>query len=318
MNEEEYIPKQTGIKRKVIIGLITVILIVMMFPKGESIESEVTEGAIWTNDDLIAPFSFPIIKEKQTYEKEVIDAEKSVFPVFNSIALKSSDSLKTFAAYIISVIDENLEKQSDPYLNPTFLSSKAFTQFLALRKQQKDSNRGKDKSLSNIFITAGNIADAINKRGILNFESDAKIKDSIAVRVGNIDRIELISKFYFHDQARRETRNKIRELNHTQEFEEALIEFTVHFVYPNIVFNEAATNLEIEQAKNNISKYAGIVNENERVIAKHDRITKQAKLKIESYKEAKGDAIGSEGIILQLIGKFLHISFFITILAIYL
>lgn len=318
MNEEENISKQTGIKRKVIIGFITVILIVMMFPKGESIESEVTEGAIWTNEDLIAPFSFPIIKEKQTYEKELLEAEKSVFPVFNSIALKSSDSLKTFAAYIISVIDENLEKQSDPHLNPTFLSSKAFTQFLTLRKLQRDSNRGKDKSLNSIFVTLGNIADAINKRGILNFESDAKIRDSIAVRVGNIDRIEPISKFYFHDQARRETRNKIRELNHAEEFQEALIEFTVHFVYPNIVFNEAATNLEIEQAKNNISKYSGIVNENERVIAKHDRITKQAKLKIESYKEAKGDAIGSEGIILQLIGKFLHISFFITILAIYL
>jgi len=318
MNEEENIIKKTGIKRKIIIGLITVILIVMMFPKGESIESEVSEGVIWTNDDLIAPFSFPIIKETQTYQKEVIDVERSVFPVFNSITLKSSDSLKTFAAYIISVIDENLDKQSDPYLNPTFLSSKAFTKLLTLRKQEKDSNRGRDKLLSNIFTSAESIADAVNKRGILNLESDAKIRDSIAVRVGNIDRIEPVSKFYFYDQARRDTRNKIKELNFSEEIKEALIEYTVHFIYPNIVFNEDATNLEIEQAKNNVSKYTGIVNENERIIAKHDRITKQVKLVIESYKEAKGDSIGSEGIILQLFGKFLHISFFITILAIYL
>ncbi len=42
MNEEQNIFSQTGIKRKIIIGLITIILIVMMFPKGESIESEVT------------------------------------------------------------------------------------------------------------------------------------------------------------------------------------------------------------------------------------------------------------------------------------
>jgi len=318
MNEEENIIKKTGIKRKIIIGLITVILIVMMFPKGESIESEVSEGVIWTNDDLIAPFSFPIIKETQTYQKEVIDVERSVFPVFNSITLISSDSLKTFAAYIISVIDENLDKQSDPYLNPTFLSSKAFTKLLTLRKQEKDSNRGRDKLLSNIFTSAESIADAVNKRGILNLESDAKIRDSIAVRVGNIDRIEPVSKFYFYDQARRDTRNKIKELNFSEEIKEALIEYTVHFIYPNIVFNEDATNLEIEQAKNNVSKYTGIVNENERIIAKHDRITKQVKLVIESYKEAKGDSIGSEGIILQLFGKFLHISFFITILAIYL
>jgi len=318
MNEEENILKQTGIKRKIIIGLITVILIVMMFPKGESIESEVTEGAIWTNDDLIAPFSFPIIKEKQTFQNEVNEAERSVYPVFNSITIKSSDSLNAFAAYIISVIDENLKKQSEPYLNPTFLSSKAFTQFVTLRKQQKESYTSKDKTLPSIFNIAGNIVDMVSKRGIVNIASNSKVRDSIAVRVGNIDRIEPISKFYFFDFAKNEVRNKIRELNYTEEVNEAIIEFTFHFIYPTLVYNEDATNLEIEQAKNNVSKYAGIVNENERIIAKHDRITKQIKLIIESYKEAKGETIGSEGIILQLLGKFLHISFFITILAIYL
>jgi len=318
MNEEENILKQTGIKRKIIIGLITVILIVMMFPKGESIESEVTEGAIWTNDDLIAPFSFPIIKEKQTFQNEVNEAERSVYPVFNSITIKSSDSLNAFAAYIISVIDENLKKQSEPYLNPTFLSSKAFTQFVTLRKQQKESYTSKDKTLPSIFNIAGNIVDMVSKRGIVNIASNSKVRDSIAVRVGNIDRIEPISKFYFFDFAKNEVRNKIRELNYTEEVNEAIIEFTFHFIYPTLVYNEDATNLEIEQAKNNVSKYAGIVNENERIVAKHDRITKQIKLIIESYKEAKGETIGSEGIILQLLGKFLHISFFITILAIYL
>ncbi len=318
MDNEQNILSQTGIKRKIIIGLITVILIVMMFPKGESIESEVTEGAIWTNDDLIAPFSFPIIKEKQTYENEVISAEKSVFPVFDNIKVRNSDSLKTFAAYIVSVIDENLDKQNDNYLNPTFLSSKSFTQFLNLRKLNKNSKSRKDDLLDKIFNSAGSIADAVSKRGIINLASNSKLRDSIAIRIGNVDKIEPASKFYFLDQAKNDVRNKIQELNYSDELKSAVMEFTVHFVYPNLVYNEEATNLEVEQAKDNVSKYAGIVNENERIIAKHDRITKQVKLKIESYKEAKGEAIGSEGIVLQLIGKFLHISFFITILAIYL
>ncbi|HRN26716.1 MAG: HDIG domain-containing protein [Ignavibacteriaceae bacterium] len=318
MDKEQSILSQTGIKRKIIIGLITVILIVMMFPKGESIESEVTEGAIWTNDDLIAPFSFPIIKEKQTYENEVRDAEKSVFPVFDNITVRNSDSLKAFAAYIVSVIDENIKSQNDNYLNPTFLSSKSFTQFLNLRKLNKNSKSRKDDLLDKVFNSAGSITDAVGKRGIINLESSSKLRDSIAIRVGNIDKIEPTSKFYFFDQAKNEVRNKIQGLNYSDELKAAIAEFTIYFVYPNLVYNEEATNLEVEQAKDNVSKYAGIVNENERIIAKHDRITKQVKLKIESYKEAKGEAIGSEGIVLQLIGKFLHISFFITILAIYL
>ena len=318
MDNEQNILSQTGIKRKIIIGLITVILIVMMFPKGESIESEVTEGAIWTNDDLIAPFSFPITKEKQTYENEVRDAEKSVFPVFDNIVLRNSDSLKTFAAYMVSVIDENLNNKVDNYLNPTFLSSKSFTQFLNLRKLHKNSKRNKDNFLDKIFNEAGSIADAVSKRGIINLASNSNLRDSIALRIGNVDKIETTSKFYFFDQAKNEVRNKIQQLNYSEELKDAISELTLHFVYPNLVYNDDATKLEVEQAKNNVSKYAGIVNENERIIAKHDRITKQVKLKIESYKEAKGESIGSEGIVLQLIGKFLHISFFITILAIYL
>lgn len=310
--------KPTGLKRKLIIGIITVILIVMMFPKGESIEFEVSEGAIWTNEDLIAPFSFPIIKDKQEYLNEVATAEKSVYPVFNNYAEKRSDSLKIFAAYITSVIDDNLKKDQQSYVNPTFLSTNAFIQLLNLRRIQKNSPHAGVYNLERVFSQTQLIADAVSKKGILSIDSNQKLRDSIAVRMGNVDRIEPINKFYFYDQAKTETRNKIRELKYSSEITEALIEFTLHFVKPNLVYNEEATKLETEQARDNVSKYAGIINENERIIAKHDRITPQAKLKIESYKEAKGETIGQEKIFLQFIGKFLHISFFITLLTIYL
>ena len=87
---------------------------------------------------------------------------------------------------------------------------------------------------------------------------------------------------------------------------------------PNIVFSPDLTNEEVNQAQNNVSEYSGIVNENERIIAKHDRITKEAKLKIDSFKEAKAERIGEEGFFLQLFGKSLHISFLISLLVIYL
>lgn len=318
MSIKKDIVTHEGIKRKVLIALLTVILIVLMFPKGESIESEVTEGAIWTNDDLIAPFSFPIIKDKAVYQAEVKNAEKSVFPVMKSVPIKSTDSLGTFAKYIVSVIDENLKQETGTYLNPTFLTTKSFTRFLTIRKQHKQSYRNREKSLNDIFNAAGLIVDAVSKRGILDIESSAKIKDSIAIRQGNIDKIEPTSKFLFIDQAKKEVANKIRDLKYSEETESALIEFAIYFVYPTLVYDKEATDIEIEQAKTNVSHYSGIVNENERIIAKHDRITKQAKLKIDSYKEAKGETTGPEDLLLQSLGKFLHIASFIALLSIYL
>ena len=139
MNQEETLISQKGIKRKFLIAFLTVILIILMFPKGESIESEVTEGTIWTNDDLIAPFSFPIIKDKATYQAEVKKAEESVYPVMISVPSKGVDSLNVFAKYIVSVIDEDLKQETSSYLNPTFLTMKSFTRFLYIRKQQKQS-----------------------------------------------------------------------------------------------------------------------------------------------------------------------------------
>ena len=315
MNKQENIFSVPGTKRKLIIGLITVILIVMMFPKGESIEFEVTEGAIWTNDDLIADFSFPIIKETQTYNSEVKKAIEQVYPVFINLKGRNSDSLKTFASYIIGVIDEDIKINTQDYPNPTFLSSKAFKLLLEKRKSQKEK---KDNSLNTLFTTVQNILEQVERKGIVSVDSKTEIKDSIAVRIGNIDKIEPLNKFTLIDEAKNEVRNKIRELYYTEELAEAAIEFTLHFVKPTLLYDETATNLEKEQAKNNVSKYAGIVNENERIIAKHDRINKSVILKIQSYKEAKGEAIGQEGIFLQFLGKFLHISFFITILSIYL
>ncbi len=47
-------------------------------------------------------------------------------------------------------------------------------------------------------------------------------------------------------------------------------------------------------------------------------LQKKLNLKIESYKEAKGEKRGEEGFFIQLIGKFLHISFLISLLSIYL
>jgi hypothetical protein len=63
MAEKKQSRFRNSLRVKLLIGLAAVILIAMMFPKGESIESDVSVGSIWIHDDLIAPFSFPIIKQ---------------------------------------------------------------------------------------------------------------------------------------------------------------------------------------------------------------------------------------------------------------
>jgi hypothetical protein len=101
---------RTSRRIRLLIGLITVLVIVLMFPRGESIESEVSEGSIWIHDDLIAPFSFPIIKDPEIYKAELRAAKESVYPIFikeeNSLN-KITDSIESYNDYLIKIIDSS-------------------------------------------------------------------------------------------------------------------------------------------------------------------------------------------------------------------
>lgn len=304
---------------KVLIGLITVVLITLMFPKGESIESEVTEGSIWIHDDLIAPFSFPVYKDPDVYRAELIAAQERVHPVFiqnDNVVKEVLDSLKRYNTYLLNIIDSQLSGTLDESLNPTFLSTDAFNTFKSLRKLYKNQNNA--NGLKTIFSRLEKSLAGIYHKGIISQGPENNLKDSIAVRIGNVDRIEPISNYMNQQQALNELKTVLQQFSYSNELEKTIEEYGANFIRPNIIYSPDATGEMIEQARNNVSKYIGIVNENERIIAKHDRITKQAKLKIDSYKLAKGEMIGEEGILMQSIGKFLHILFLISLLVIYL
>jgi hypothetical protein len=57
-------------KLRIFIVILGTLLIAAMFPRGESIESEVTVGSIWIQDDLIASMPFEILKDPEAYRIE--------------------------------------------------------------------------------------------------------------------------------------------------------------------------------------------------------------------------------------------------------
>jgi len=309
-----------GLFTKFLLGFVTIILIVIMFPKGESIEFEVSEGAIWLYDDLIAPFSFPIKKSDEVYSKEVNAAKRSVYPVFldeSTNKQKSIETLKNYNAYLIKAIDESIETKSTVVTNPTFLSTPSFLILQNLRIKERNLIRSGNQ-LKNFFNAAVDALSSIYVTGVLSIDTGTQLRDSIALRKGNFDTIEPISEYLFLDQVKKEIAERVERTEFTEEIKTALLEYTTHFLLPTIVFSSELTDEETTQAQNNVSRYSGIVNENERIIAKHDRITKDIKLKIESYKEAKGDLIGQGASILQSVGKFFHIGLILSLLVTYL
>jgi putative nucleotidyltransferase with HDIG domain len=298
-----------NLKLKIILGLLTVIIIVLMFPKGESIESDVSVGAIWIHDDLIASFSFPVYKDPEVYKKELNEASRTVYPIYikkENILHVVSDSLKSYNNFLRKLLDQSTADIS--IVNQTFLGLSSFEEIKSLPGE----------NLKQFFADAQKILNKEYAGNNVAVRSDNLSLDSIAVRFGNFDKIEKTSGLLNIDQVKEIINNNIYKKNYRKEFESALIEYTDHFIIPNIIYDSKLTQEEILQAKENVSKYVGIVNENERIIGKHDRVTRDAWLKIQSYKKAKGEKMGLGESFLQSIGKFLHISFLLTIFIIYL
>jgi len=309
---------KTSLRVKILLGFITILAIALMFPRGESIESEVAVGSIWIHDDLIASFSFPIIKDNIIYKEQLKAAEQSVYPVYmirRTNASLIADSLKNYNNFLIRMIDGIINSDSGIRSNPTFLSSESFNEFVKLRRQEINLLQSRELNLKQLFNTVQSVLKKISAQGVL---SESPSKDSIALREGNIDRIEPSNLFATLASARGEVSIEINGSPYPVGVKNALIEYGSHFVFPDLIYSKEQTEEEIQQVKNNVSRYTGIVNENERIIAKHDLVTKEAKLKIDSYKIAKGEIIGEEGYIIQLVGNFLHIASLMALLTIYL
>ncbi len=320
MPEKKQFKIRTSLRIKLLIGLATVFLIAYMFPKGESIESNVSVGSIWIHDDLIAPFSFPIIKDPEVYKAELKAAAHSIFPVFvrqKDEPDNAIDSLKTYDVFLMRIIDSVIANNLKDF-NPTFLSSASFNTFTGLRKQEMNMLLNKRLNFRQIFNTARDALSSIYRYKIINLDSVELNRDSIAIRTGNVDKIEKLNSVYELNEAKSLLARIIETTNYPGDLKNALTEYVSHFVFPNVIYSKNLTDEEIKQAESNVSKYSGIVNENERIIAKHDRITKEDKLKIESFKAAKGEQIGTEGYLLQFLGKILHVGFLLTLLTIYL
>lgn len=288
-----------------------------MFPQGESIESEVTVGSVWIRDDLIASTTFEILKDSKLYEEEKIEATRNIQPIFlrdNSLANIYLDSLKNYNV----LLKKLLSKTSVIPKNTTFISDNSFAVFHKLVNQSSLSKSSKLISISQVFFHSQEILINIFQRGLLNLSYSEISRDSISVRDGKFEKNFPKSAFLDRNSVNDFTAFLLKsKIGFNTEVNEAIGEYISNFIKPNLVYSPQLTQIAIKNAKDKVLRNIGIVNENERIVAKHDRIKTETKLKIDSYRIAKGEQIGFVSKSLQSIGKFLHMLIIVLPLIIY-
>ena len=97
---------------KLLIASVTVIALYLMLPSYKSTETNNEVGAIWSSEDLIAPFTFPVYKDESEYDLEVKEVKNNIAIVFDKVSekVRIKDSLEKFETELRNILTaaENL------------------------------------------------------------------------------------------------------------------------------------------------------------------------------------------------------------------
>lgn len=312
---------------KIAIGLITLILISLMLPSYKSIETEYEVGTVWSNEDLIAPFSFPIYRDDKEYDAEKNEIAKNLAPVYNKINNQANtqtalDSLFSKVEGILNAA-KNLQANNDgDILSPALQEMKSGLTVDISNEEWKNlyslfQDPGTYQSYKNSII---NVLNELSNRDIIETDKTKITSGRISIETPDerTQDIKDLNGIYDEKEIRNIVRQRVKGITPNEEL--ALIGEEIAKVYlqPNLVFNKDLTDIELNNRIERIPKTIGIVRENERIISKHDPITRQTKLKLDSYKKIRLERIGVQDYFRQYIGKFFTVLILLIIYSLFL
>ena len=315
---------------KALIPVSVIILLSLMFPRGESIEVDFKVGSVWAGKDLIAPFSFSVYRDEREFSSDVEAARKKVYPVFDR-DIFVEDEVKERTANLFDDLREgvglwNKLRAAKRQGFAVTTDSTVFQLFAAKLPVQptamewgilsRFAGRG---TLNQFEQTIAGVALDVLHIGVLAQEKDTLAGRTVAVRRGPLEDlvpgVQLLTKI----EAAQFVHSKLLANYGAQDSVVILAQrLAMHQVRPNIRFDHDATLQALQIAVDAIPRTIGFVQEDERIASKHERITSETKLKLESLRRARAERGMAEGSFLQEIGIVLHVSLIVTLYGIYL
>jgi putative nucleotidyltransferase with HDIG domain len=330
--------QRSAVALKIVIGLVLTVLLALMFPRGESIDLDYKVGGIWARKDLIAPFSFPIYRDEFEYAEDVTHARANTFMVFepdthivqrsieniNHLFSMLDDALKLRQSYQRSTRERKPSAAEDSArfaerisrLDVSF-SETEWDALSALRDRR--GNDGGALRLEELERTVIAVMKEIYRVGILDRLKTTFVRPEVALRRGTQETIVPVSRLYDQNEVLKILEEDLfRAIPRDSTAVGIAYKILALHLQPNLKFNRAVTDAAIAAAVQEVPRTLGFVQENERVVSKHERITPETKLKLESFRRALVERGPESDLALQLGGTALHVALVVALFSIYL
>ncbi|MFN0156485.1 MAG: HD family phosphohydrolase [Bacteroidota bacterium] len=303
---------------KILLAVVLIIALAMMFPQGEALDLDYKVGAVWARKDLIAPFSFPVHRDQEEYNTEIETAKNRAMPVFDYMA-QAADEQTAAISHVLGCMHDWAEarRRRGDSVNVNQLSTESGVRFS--ERDGKIIVSLATRRLAAMETLLLGAMDEYLAAGFIERPKDSLRLPEIAIRRGAIQETVPVDRLLDRKDVIRLLESRLRDAyGGDNDTVELAYKIGISLLKPNIVFNASASDLAIVAEVEAIPRTTGVVEQNERIVSKHERITPETKLKLDSLRKARAERGPESGGAFQFIGIILHVAIVVMLFGIYL
>ncbi len=309
LNKKTFLGKPLDdVLAKTILGVILVLVIVVMLPSERPFEySNLTVGSI-ARSEIIAPFTFPIIKSKDVLAREREQARLSVPPVYdhqsNAVEVQDLKLKKLFEELTVffgkimrDVKTQNLEKDKLPReAKVDSLIQQIFVKYnvsLTFENVNQLFELYRTKQLS---LFHKNLTDAFSRvysSGIINVPKDRIEEKKLIIIRNGVEEETDVDQVMDLQEAKKTISDILSRKYPATSAEVQLAPMIVSaFLTPDLIYNQEITTTRKDKAIHEVPTTSGFVHKDERIVDSHEIITEDIYLKLQSLAEALKERSG--------------------------
>ena len=289
---------------RICLFLLTLVVIVYVFPRQAKFKYEFTKGKPWMHETIIAPFDFSILKSNDEIrsETEIIHSEYTLIFNYNAdiFELKAEEYINQFEEKWAK--DKNVKKDEK------------FTFFNIFKKNKIDNSTRKH----NLAIFGYNTLKAVYEKGIIQLHGDLEYKKdlSILLKKGSVAQKVQIDYLYSITTAA----NKINSLNKlTDEEYSFLVPILLSSLEHNITYDKLTTATLFQNELDNINKTQALIVAWQIIVNKGELVTAERYQKLLSLKQQfEGKERNAVAYYLMLLGQIILVALSLFILFLFI
>ena len=269
---------------KVILLLLSVYLIVSMFPKSGKFKYSFENGKPWQSENLYAPFNFAVLKNSIDLEREI-----------NDIKIKTPVYFDQISRVIIS---DSLTKSSINYLFQDTITSPA-----------------EDSIINSVKF----IAKTIYAKGFADSNYDYNSEQKVSLVSNNI----IVSDLIFSDLLMpKDLSTYINNLVIENNFivnENRIKSILFEIIQPNITFNKGLSENAYNESISKVSNYRGMIDKQTLIISKGEVVDKEKLIILKSLeKEYENENWSTENYYLIILSYSILVSLGLIMILLFL